>query len=250
MRVRREGFRLVHDYARLMKDHWERQAQNWLRWARTPGFDAYWLYSPIFFDEIVPSPGQATLEIGCGEGRVTRDLKALGHDVVAIDASPTLLTAARDLDPAGNYREASAEELPFADGAFDLVVAYNSLMDVDDMPKAVREASRVLQQGGRLAICVTHPLADVGKFQGTGPEAPFLIEGSYLGSRRFEGTFTRDSLTMEFSGWTYDLEHYSRAFQAAGLLIERLREPSDPSEEASRWRRIPNFLFIRCVKPS
>jgi len=235
--------------ASLMKDHWERQAQNWLRWARTPGFDAYWLYSPIFFDEIVPSPGHATLEIGCGEGRVTRDLKALGHDVVAIDTSPTLLAAARELDPVGDYREASAEELPFANGAFDLVVAYNSLMDVDDMPKAVGEASRVLQPEGRFAICVTHPLADAGRFQGTEPDAPFLIEGSYLGSSRFEGTFTRDGLTMEFAGWTHDLEHYSQAFQAAGLLIDRLREPADPKEEASRWKRIPNFLFIRCLKP-
>ena len=54
---------------------------------------------------------------------------------------------------------------------------------------------------------------------------------------------------MEFAGWTHDLEHYSGTFHAAGLLIERLREPADPKEEASRWKRIPNFLFIRCLKP-
>lgn len=43
---------------------WEEEAENWVRWARTPGFDAYWYYSPSFFDEIVPPPMGSTLEIG------------------------------------------------------------------------------------------------------------------------------------------------------------------------------------------
>jgi len=47
---------------------WEREARNWIAWARTPGPDSYWEYSPSFF-QIVPPPGRATLEIGCGEGR-------------------------------------------------------------------------------------------------------------------------------------------------------------------------------------
>ena len=41
------------------------------------------------------------------------------------------------------------------------MVAYNSLMDVADMPGAVAEAARVLQPGRPLCICVTHPTADV-----------------------------------------------------------------------------------------
>ena len=73
---------------------WEREAQNWIAWARTPGHDSYWKYSPAFF-EIVPAPWRATLEIGCGEGRVARDLAKRGHRVAGIDASPTLIDAAR-----------------------------------------------------------------------------------------------------------------------------------------------------------
>jgi ubiquinone/menaquinone biosynthesis C-methylase UbiE len=42
------------------------------------------------------------------------------------------------------------------DASADLVVAYNSLMDVDDMPTTVREAARILRPGGRLRVCVTH----------------------------------------------------------------------------------------------
>ena len=53
----------------------EERAAGWLAWARTPGHDAYWTYRDAFFD-LVPAPGAATLEVGCGEGRVARDLVA------------------------------------------------------------------------------------------------------------------------------------------------------------------------------
>ena len=46
-----------------------------------------------------PGPGHATLEIGCGEGRVARDMACRGHSVTAVDASPTLLEAAAASDP-------------------------------------------------------------------------------------------------------------------------------------------------------
>jgi 2-polyprenyl-3-methyl-5-hydroxy-6-metoxy-1,4-benzoquinol methylase len=62
---------------------WEAEAANWGRWARTPGHDAYWYYRDAFFDAIVPPPGAATIEVGCGEGRVTRDLARRGHRVAA-----------------------------------------------------------------------------------------------------------------------------------------------------------------------
>jgi SAM-dependent methyltransferase len=127
-------------------EDWEQEAENWIGWARKPGHDAYWLYRDAFF-ELLPPPGRATLDVGCGEGRVTRDLTARGHRVVAVDASPTLVRAASQADAEGEYLVADAAALPFDDASFDLVVAYNSLMDVQDMPGAVREAARVLQTG-------------------------------------------------------------------------------------------------------
>jgi SAM-dependent methyltransferase len=234
---------------------WEWQAGSWVRWARTPGHDSYWSFRDAFFDAIVPAPGRRTLELGCGEGRVTRDLTQRGHQVVALDISATLVTAASAADPFGVYVLGDAAALPFADGSFDLVVAYNSLMDVDDMPAAVSEASRVLEPGGRLSVCVTHPTADAGKFESKDPEAPFVIAGSYLGRHRIEEPFERDGLQITFIGWRYSLEEYARALEDGGLLIERLREPPAPPALAARpgferWRRLPNFLHLRAVKPA
>jgi SAM-dependent methyltransferase len=233
---------------------WEQEAERWVRWARTPGHDAYWYYSPSFFDTVVPRPGRRTLEIGCGEGRVARDLARRGHIVVALDTSPTLVRSAKAADPAGRYLLADAATLPFPDASFDLVVAYNSLMDVSDMPAVVAEAARVLKPGRHLCVSVTHPMSDAGSFAGQQPEAPFTILGTYLGRRRFEGTFERDGLQMTFHGWSYPLEDYARALGDAGLLIEVIREPS-VSETAvrkhpswRRWQRLPMFLQLRAVK--
>jgi 2-polyprenyl-3-methyl-5-hydroxy-6-metoxy-1,4-benzoquinol methylase len=61
---------------------WEWQAEAWARWARTPAHDAYWVFRDLCFDAIVPAPGRLTLEVGCGEGRVARDLARLGHMVL------------------------------------------------------------------------------------------------------------------------------------------------------------------------
>lgn len=233
---------------------WESEAENWVRWARAPGHDAYWVYSPSFFDAILPAPGRQTLEVGCGEGRVARELKRRGHRVVAIDSSPTLLRYASEADPGGRYELADAADLPFADGSFDLVVAYNSLMDVEDMPAAVREAARVLESGSHFGICVTHPLSDAGTFDSDELDARFVIRDSYFGRRRFEDHFERDGLQITFHGWMYALEDYCRALEEAGFVIRCLREPA-PSDDAVRqkpsWarrRRIPLFLQIGAMK--
>src|SRR4051812_37555756 len=107
----------------------EERARGGVAWGGTPRHDADWTYPDAFF-ALVPEPGAATLEVGCGEGRVARDLVARGHRVTGLDASPTLLRAAAEADPGSLYVEGPVEALPFEDGAFDLVVAYNSLMDV------------------------------------------------------------------------------------------------------------------------
>ena len=227
---------------------WEPEAENWIAWTRTPGHDAYWYYRVTFFDEIVPPAGRATLDVGCGEGRVTRDLAARGHRVTGLDASDSLIRAASEAHPDGAYVVADAADLPFEDAAFDLVVAHNSLMDVDDMPGAAKEAARVLEPGGRLCVSVTHPFMDAGRFESQEPDARFVVEGSYVGKRAFEGTFERNGLTITFRGWCYALEDYWRAFEDAGLLVERLREPTHTLEDP-RHDRIPQFLYLRAIKP-
>jgi ubiquinone/menaquinone biosynthesis C-methylase UbiE len=226
-----------------MSEGWESRAQQWLGWARTPGHDAYWYYRDAFF-ALVPPPAGPVLEVGCGEGRVARDLRHRGFNVAALDASPTLLAAAKEADPDGTYVQGDALALPFADATFDLVVAYNSLMDVEDMPRAVAEAARVLTPDGRLCACVTHPVNDVGGWE----DGRFVLERSYLESSYVDLHFERDGLTMRFDGLTYSVEDYARALESAGMVIEALREPrpsSSAPEYYAPWAEVPMFLMLR-----
>jgi SAM-dependent methyltransferase len=229
--------------------HWEAEAHRWAAWARAPQHDAYWYYRDAFF-ALVPPPGRATLEVGVGEGRVSRDLVARGHRVTGVDVSPTLARLAANADPTSRYLLADGAMLPFAAGAFDLVVAYNSLMDVDDMPAVCAEIGRVLDPRGRLCVCVQHPVWDAGKFVGTGPDATFMLGPTYFGPRRMRSTFERDGLSMTFEGWCFSIDDYARAFERAGFVIESLREPlPGPSAPPNtRGRRLPIFLMLRLFK--
>ena len=164
---------------------YEDQAADWIRFARAEGHDSYWAYRDGFF-ELLPAAPALALEIGCGEGRVSRDLRVRGYEVTGLDVSPTLAGAAREADPGGTYVVGDAATLPFEDGAFDLVVSYNSLIDLDDMPGAVAEAGRVLRRGGAFCACVPHPFSDAGEFTSDGPDAAFVVAGSYLDESTYE----------------------------------------------------------------
>jgi SAM-dependent methyltransferase len=229
---------------------WEPDAENWVRWARSPQHDAYWFYRDNFFGQLLPPPGHGTLEIGCGEGRVVRDLATRGHQVVGIDSSLTLLHHARSSSAHNLYAQADGAALPFVDECFDLAVAYNSLQVVVDMPGTVAEAARVLGPGGRFCFCISHPVTDMGRFVGNEPHVDFALRHDYFNHRRVDDEVEEDGCAMTFRGWTYSLEDYSMALEAAGLRIEAMREPlpSDAPERFQKWQRVPLFLSVRAVK--
>jgi SAM-dependent methyltransferase len=237
-----------HDAAQ----HWETHAAEWTRWAREPDHDVYWFYRQQF-REFVPAPGRSTLEIGCGEGRISRDLTALGHRVTATDISPSLLAAAEAARSADRYQVADAANLPFKDNEFDRVVAYNMLMDVPDMPAVITEAARVLAPGGQLTISIVHPFIDRGAFADDGPDAIFEVRGSYFGRKHFTGTEQRGDHVMHYAGWSHPLQDYAAALNQAGLAITDIREPrpaaaGNGNAALERWQRLPLFLWINSTQ--
>jgi len=102
-------------------------------------------------------PG-SVLELAAGTGVVSHRLgRALpGAAIMATDLNPAMLAVAAARAPASNltFRPADAQALPFADGAFDLVLAQFGAMFFPDRPGAFAEARRVLSPRGALLFNV------------------------------------------------------------------------------------------------
>lgn len=228
--------------------HWTRVSTEWIEWARAPNHDAFWAYRDALVAFFGRGAGEA-LEVGCGEGRVSRELKACGYRVTASDPVPEMVNAAREAGSADDYAIASGGDLPFEDARFDLVMAYNVLMDVDDLSATVHEIRRVLRPGGMLVASIVHPFSDRGRFAGAEAAAPFVIQDSYYGTQHFEGMEERNGLRMRFAGWSHPLEVYATALEDAGLAITSLREPVPRAGEGwdhlEPWSRIPLYLWFK-----
>jgi ubiquinone/menaquinone biosynthesis C-methylase UbiE len=167
--------------------------------------------------------------------------------MVGVDPSPTMIRAARDADPDGAYHLAAAEALPLEDASVDLVIAFMSLHDIDDLSAAVVECTRVLRPEGRFCVAIVHPINSAGAFESEAADSPFIVQGSYLEERAYDTTVERNGLQMTFHSRHRSIETYSRTFESAGLVIELMREPPARTNErvVDRWARLPLFLHFR-----
>jgi ubiquinone/menaquinone biosynthesis C-methylase UbiE len=92
------------------------------------------------------------LEVGCGPGHITAMMAATGASVTGVDLVPAMIETARTLHPDIAFVEANAEQLPFADDAFDVVLA-NFVIHHFARPDVVfTEIRRVLTPGGRFVF--------------------------------------------------------------------------------------------------
>lgn len=99
-------------------------------------------------------PDRRALDLCCGQGNVSEALLRRGCTVVGADFSPAMLALARQRVPKAVFIEADAQELPFGDAEFDIVVSNLGICHVPDQPRALAEVRRVLRRGGKFAMTV------------------------------------------------------------------------------------------------
>jgi SAM-dependent methyltransferase len=231
-----------------LTDAWEEQAEAWVRWTRTPDHDDYYdLYNLPSFLELLPAPGRRTIDLGCGEGRLARVLRDLGHVVIGVEPSATLVRAAHSADPAIPVARGRGQAVPLGSGTTDLVVCFMVLQDVDDLPAMCGEIARLLTDDGVACLAIVHPLSSSGF---PDPDGEFQYVGRYLDVMRNELAVERNGIEFTFHSAHRPIEHYSRAFESAGLVIRALREPAITDElvaaapRLARHRLLPNFLHL------
>jgi ubiquinone/menaquinone biosynthesis C-methylase UbiE len=121
------------------------------------------------------------LEIACGTGRLTKHLaSSVSHDTLtATDLNPDMINVAKEKvnDTSIKWMQADAQELPFPDNSFDLVVIQFGIMFLPDRPKGLSEAYRVLKPGGKFIFSTWDKSENV----------PGIYEGRNVIESYFEG---------------------------------------------------------------
>jgi SAM-dependent methyltransferase len=166
---------------------------------------------------LLPPPRGLTIDVGCGEGRVSRELAQRGYEVVGFDASEVLVGKAREAHPEGRYEVAAIDALPLDDGAALLAVCINVLPHVRELEPAACELARVLAPGGQLLVGTIHPVAQAGTYD------------EETGELRVRGYFERDLHPVELGEYHVHHQHRTiedqlRTFLAAGFALADLRE--------------------------
>ncbi|MEW1637559.1 class I SAM-dependent methyltransferase [Streptomyces sp. NPDC093801] len=188
--------------------------------------------------------GRRVLDAGCGSGPLSAALRDCGAVVTGIDVSAGMLALARRRlgdDVALHVVDLSAP-LPFADGAFDDVVASLLLHYLEDWGPTLAELRRVLRPGGRLLASVEHPFVAY-TFQDPRPD--YFATTSYT----FDWPFNGQSVPMRF--WRKPLHAMTDAFTTAGFRLSGISEPQpDPAarelfpDDFDDLSNRPCFLFF------
>ena len=95
---------------------------------------------------LVSGDFKTLLDVGVGSGLFAESFSKRGLIIAGVDINPQMLPIARQYIPDGDFREATAEELPYPDASFDLVFMGLVLHESDEPLKVLQEARRVTRQ--------------------------------------------------------------------------------------------------------
>jgi SAM-dependent methyltransferase len=146
--------------------------------------------------------GKRALDAGCGAGYGSAELARAAHSVVGIDNAADAIEYARAsyLAPNLTFEQGSCTALPCADGAFDLVVAFEVIEHLADWREFLQEARRVLAPNGQFIVSTPNKLY-YGESRGAQGENPFHVH-------EFEFAEFRDELRAVFPHVSMFLENH------------------------------------------
>ena len=236
-------------------DPWEANA-GWWQEGFTEGAD------PEYEEQILPLAREwldgfeSVLDIGCGEGQISRLLDA--RRVVGVDPTWAQLEVASARGGGPSYARGGAAALPVASGAFDAAVAclvFEHIRDVDD---AIAEVARALEPGGRFVFFLNHPLLQTPNSgwiddHVLDPPEQYWRIGAYLVEDETLEEVEKDVFIPFIHR---PLSRYVNALARNGLTIVRMEEPAPPpgflarAGEYEDAATIPRLLLLVAEKAS
>lgn len=213
---------------------WHANADPWSRAVRTGSIASRTLATDrAIIEALAALKPQRVLDVGCGEGWLTRALNARGIGAVGIDMVPKLIAHARELGGEFHvidYAMLAAGEPPI--GRFDAAVCNFSLLGDDSVAGVLSALPRHLGKGGRLLIQTLHPKAACG-------ELPYE-DGWRAGSWQGCGANFSDPPPWYFR----TLESWGELIERSGFVLEAQHEPMLPGTATPA-----SVIFIGKVYP-
>ncbi len=235
---------------------WDAETARWWQREFTDGVD------PEYTEQIIPLIAEElagrniVVDIGSGEGQISRVLEAAGATVIGVD--PVVAQVAEAVSRGGGprYVLGPADALPLADSSADGVVACLVFEHIDAVDAAIAEVARVLKPGGIFLLLLNHPLLQT---PGSGwiddqiidPPERYWRVGPYL----IEAATIEEVQKDVFIRFLHrPLSRYVNTLADHGLLIARMFEPAPPpgfldqAVEYVEAATVPRLMALRLVR--
>jgi SAM-dependent methyltransferase len=182
--------------------------------------------------------GEKALDFGCGTGRSTRFLRQLGFEVTGVDIAEDMICKAREIDPSGDYRLVSGDDLSaLPHGGYDLVLSaftFDNIPGRENKIRIFRSLRELLREGGKIVHVVSTPEIYTHEWASFStkdfPENRQCRSGDTV---KIIVTDHADRRPVEDILWTD--ESYRDAFAAAGLTPLQKYEPLATGSEPYTW---------------
>jgi len=225
----------VSNWSSMARWYDEQQGEDGDLWHRA-------LIDPALLRVIGDVGGLRLLDLGCGNGYLSRRFARMGAQVIGIDASAPIIECAQlreRANPVGiEYHVGDAARLHMIDNAsIDVGVSNMALMDIEDAAGAIIEVGRVVRPGGRFAASLSHPCFDIVN------ASAWVIERMEFTTTVWRKVSRYREIRAGRCPWRAGQEHigytpayhrplswYVRTLRGAGFVITTLEEP-EPTEE-------------------
>ncbi|MFN7118047.1 MAG: class I SAM-dependent methyltransferase, partial [Saprospiraceae bacterium] len=164
----------------------------------------------------------SVLDLGCGEGWLSRALVERGMDVLGVDGIPALIENAQ-AKGVGRFQVASyrdiAQHNALAGQTFDAIVINFALIDQEETELLIHYLPNILKSSGKIIIQTLHPLSVIQQL----PYKSAWQEGSWNGMKR--------DFVQPYQWYFRTLGDWIQLFNNAGLLLHQLVEPLHPQTQ-------------------
>jgi 2-polyprenyl-3-methyl-5-hydroxy-6-metoxy-1,4-benzoquinol methylase len=206
-----------HGDAHIVKS-WLKNATPWTTAVRENAIASRTLVTnQAIIDAVLSRSPRTILDIGCGEGWLSRALAANGIRAIGVDVVPTLIEQARTAG-GGEFRVASYEEIAAGqlDVKVDVAVANFSLIGKESVEGIVRRSPDLMTEGGSLVIQTLHPVV-------AGGDEPYVD-----GWRKGSWTGFSDDFSDPAPWYFRTIEGWVKLITDAQLKLVEMREPIHP----------------------